>query len=302
MLESSKVQGPGLLILSTLTHSCLSACTATGGHTKAKEPCRAKARSPTRFCCELLPTLPVSLTTSLSMGLMRVLTALGQAALMLYTASAFTPLRAHAKARTLHADSSDLVPRPPRINVSRGLLQGAFALVGGLFATQTFPNPFAMATGFPIKGDESIMKKKGHGTSDFAVQKTLRWGVDVQLADRICNYNRHYAEASGSWRGSELYKQITTSPPNGPISFYDSVTGKELFRAPVGRTLNEFIAESNVHGWPSFRDSEVVWDNVRCLRDGETVSLSGTHLGHNLPDFSGNRYCINLVSVAGNPV
>ena len=32
-------------------------------------------------------------------------------------------------------------------------------------------------------------------------------------------------------------------------------------------------------GWPSFRDQEVVWENVRVLRDGETVSTSGTHLG-----------------------
>ncbi len=32
------------------------------------------------------------------------------------------------------------------------------------------------------------------------------------------------------------------------------------------------------------------------------VSLEGTHLGHNLPDSKGNRYCINLVSVAGNPI
>ena len=31
------------------------------------------------------------------------------------------------------------------------------------------------------------------------------------------------------------------------------------------------------------------------------VSLEGTHLGHNLPDKKGNRYCINLVSIAGNP-
>ena len=44
-----------------------------------------------------------------------------------------------------------------------------------------------------------------------------------------------------------------------------------------------------VHGWPSFRDQEVVWENVRALNDGETVSLTGTHLGHNLPDSSGNR-------------
>ena len=28
-------------------------------------------------------------------------------------------------------------------------------------------------------------------------------------------------------------------------------------------------------------------------------SQSGTHLGHNLPDAAGNRYCIDLVSVSG---
>ena len=49
------------------------------------------------------------------------------------------------------------------------------------------------------------------------------------------------------------------------------------------------------------RDSEVNWEYVRCLPDGECVSVDGTHLGHNLPDGSGNRYCINLVSVAGYP-
>ena len=32
-------------------------------------------------------------------------------------------------------------------------------------------------------------------------------------------------------------------------------------------------------GWPSFRDQEVVWENVRVLKDGETVSVTGTHLG-----------------------
>ena len=37
------------------------------------------------------------------------------------------------------------------------------------------------------------------------------------------------------------------------------------------------------------------------LPDGEAVSVDGTHLGHNLPDGKGNRYCINLVSVAGRP-
>ena len=56
-----------------------------------------------------------------------------------------------------------------------------------------------------------------------------------------------------------------------------------------------------ISGWPSFRDEEVIWENVRSLHDGETVSIDGTHLGHNLPDADGNRYCINLVSVAGYP-
>jgi peptide methionine sulfoxide reductase MsrB len=52
----------------------------------------------------------------------------------------------------------------------------------------------------------------------------------------------------------------------------------------------------------SFRDEEVNWEYVRCLRNGESISTTGTHLGHNIPDSTGNRYCINLVSVAGQPV
>lgn len=100
-----------------------------------------------------------------------------------------------------------------------------------------------------------------------------------------------------------------------------------------GRTFAEFLKESEDHGWPSFRDEEVVWDHVRVLKDGairlaesatlslqqlteciyhvsvqyfshvagEACSVDGTHLGHNLPDHKGNRYCINLVSCAGTP-
>jgi len=85
------------------------------------------------------------------------------------------------------------------------------------------------------------------------------------------------------------------------MTFYDSNTGKPLFIAPKGRSFEDFVSESTSHGWPSFRDDEVVWENVRCLKDGETVSVDGTHLGHNLPDRKGSRYCINLVSIAGYP-
>merc|ERR1712230_266673 len=115
-----------------------------------------------------------------------------------------------------------------------------------------------------VMGTEDIMKPKAHGTSATPVQKDLRWNCDVQTADRICNFN-------------------------------------ELFTAPKGRSFEQFVKESRVHGWPSFRDDEVNWDYVRVLPDGEAVSVDGTHLGHNLPDKNGNRYCINLVSVAGRP-
>jgi hypothetical protein len=106
------------------------------------------------------------------------------------------------------------------------------------------------------------------------------------------------------------------------INFYDSNTGELLFTAPKGRTMEEFLVESRAHGWPSFRgkncgfkmliedtghvprlygfddfgahdsfshgsfpDAEVNWENVRILPDGETVSLAGTHLGHNLVSY-----------------
>jgi|Transcript_34758 peptide methionine sulfoxide reductase MsrB len=159
----------------------------------------------------------------------------------------------------------------------------------------------------PILGDRSIMRRKAYGTSSVPIQTDLRWKVDPALANRIANFNRHGAERSGYhdsrsvsfWRSAR--KQFFADGAKQPLVFYDSNTGKPLFRAPVGRSWESFEKESRSHGWPSFRDAEVVWENVRCLRDGESVSVDGTHLGHNLPDRSGNRYCINLVSVAGRP-
>jgi hypothetical protein len=100
----------------------------------------------------------------------------------------------------------------------------------------------------------------------------------------------------------DFLKEVSSTPANGEITFYDSNTGKPLFYAPRGRTMAEFLRESRSHGWPSFRDNEVNWAIVRVLNNGETVSLDGTHLGHNLPDGKGSRYCINLVCIAGNPI
>lgn len=160
---------------------------------------------------------------------------------------------------------------------------------------------FSTTKKFPLIADESVMKQKVHGTSDKPVQTNLRWNCDFKTADRICNFNRHYAEYAGYWTSTTFLKSIKDAPDQLPIKFYDSVTGALLFTAPIGRSLEDFLKESQSHGWPSFRDEEVNWDCVRCLKDGECVSITGTHLGHNLPDGKGNRYCINLVSVAGQP-
>eukprot|EP00352_Strombidinopsis_acuminata_P002679 CAMPEP_0176379390 /NCGR_PEP_ID=MMETSP0126-20121128/30324_1 /TAXON_ID=141414 ORGANISM="Strombidinopsis acuminatum, Strain SPMC142" /NCGR_SAMPLE_ID=MMETSP0126 /ASSEMBLY_ACC=CAM_ASM_000229 /LENGTH=79 /DNA_ID=CAMNT_0017742147 /DNA_START=50 /DNA_END=289 /DNA_ORIENTATION=+ len=78
------------------------------------------------------------------------------------------------------------------------------------------------------------MSQKAHGTSEKPVQDNLKYGCDFQTADKICNYNRHYAEHSGYADKKEWYKKINQ---DGETTFYDSVTGKPLFIAPRGRTL-----------------------------------------------------------------
>jgi hypothetical protein len=127
-----------------------------------------------------------------------------------------------------------------------------------------------------VPGTEDIMKPKEHGTSHTPVQSNLRWHCDWDTADRICNFNRHYAEYSGYWETTGFLSDAGTG---GPIVFYDSNTGRPLFEAPKGRSWESFLEESSEHGWPSFRDGEVNWDYVRVLSNGEVVSVDGTHLG-----------------------
>lgn len=163
--------------------------------------------------------------------------------------------------------------------------------------------PSKSSSKYPIVGDESIMSKKAHGTTEKAPMKPLRWSVDYSTADKICCFNRHFAEHNGYFTEVKAFlAAVAGASESAPISFYDPVSGKKLFTAPVGRSSKKFLQESEDHGWPSFRDNEVDWDNVRVLKDGETVSVDGVHLGHNIPDGKGNRYCINLVSVSGNPL
>lgn len=88
----------------------------------------------------------------------------------------------------------------------------------------------------------------------------------------------------------------------GVTTFYDSVCGLALFQAPINRTFAEWRAESHEHGWPSFRPAEVVAGNVKVdNKTGYVYSTCGTKLGSNLPDTQGDRYCLDLSCIAGNP-
>jgi len=100
---------------------------------------------------------------------------------------------------------------------------------------------------YPIMADESVMSPKSHGTSESPVQKNLRWNCDNDTADRICNFNRHYAEHAGYWESTSFLK--TVKDEDLPIKFHDSVTGALLFQAPVGRSIEDFVKESKSHGW-----------------------------------------------------
>ena len=137
--------------------------------------------------------------------------------------------------------------------------------------------------------EERLMQAGTHGTCVGKPQTRLRWSLNPTLASRIGCFNRKGAEPIHSWETSSLSARLESMADGESISFYDSVTGKPLFVAPRGRSIAELVNESRLHGWPSFRDEEVVTRNVRVLRDGETVSVDGTHLGHLLPD-GRNRY------------
>jgi peptide methionine sulfoxide reductase MsrB len=131
-------------------------------------------------------------------------------------------------------------------------------------------------------------------------EKELLFGAE-HLRDRheyVCCANEKYAEPSGSLERTTLFADVTED-----TVFYDAQCGVPLFKLGA-RSLEKWKDESRKHGWPSFRDDEVVELGTNVLErgwSGEVVSSCGTHLGHNLPDSKGNRYCINLLCVAGHP-
>lgn len=153
------------------------------------------------------------------------------------------------------------------------------------------------------------LKSTALGTSDqcygyppqSSVSSFLGASLDYTTAETICCNNHRYAEKSGYLAEShvDLFGRLD---PNVETVFYDSVCGIPLFIAPRGRSFESFKADSLKHGWPSFNPEEVVSENIVLHDDGRMESACLTHLGHNLPEGGVDRYCIDLVCVAGSPL
>jgi hypothetical protein len=151
-------------------------------------------------------------------------------------------------------DDMTLKASKEQISISKRLFQSLLAISVPFLLTSGF---HTNAVTYPIVGSNEIMKTKTHGTSDRTVQSKLRWNCDISLADRICNFNRNWAEFAGYFTTTTFLKEASLESQQGPVTFYDSVTGVPLFKAPIGRSFDDFQQESLVHGWPSFRDNEV---------------------------------------------
>lgn len=130
----------------------------------------------------------------------------------------------------LMRDSEDINPKSSQWSYKKIAASSIVSVYGLLLLNTLKDRASAKASGYPVVGGDDIMSKKAHGTSGVPVQSKLRWNCDVALADRICNYNRNWAENAGYWSSPSVsfLKEIDEDSVrvNGPIKFYDSVTGK----------------------------------------------------------------------------
>lgn len=90
---------------------------------------------------------------------------------------------------------------------------GAFAFLsfslqlggmGGMFGSEKKD----ITSPYPVIGDDSLMSPKNHGTCTRPVMNELRWNVNYAEADKICCFNRHYAEYSGYWLSTNFLKEV----------------------------------------------------------------------------------------------
>ena len=78
---------------------------------------------------------------------------------------------------------------------------------------------------------QDIMHQKEHGTCVKSPPNLLRFDVDWKMADKICCYNRHFAEYFGSWSNyltRSVFKSEMNST-NGEMIFFDTITYFRLY-------------------------------------------------------------------------
>jgi hypothetical protein len=95
-----------------------------------------------------------------------------------------------------------------------------------------------------------------------------------------------FKNSSGYFEKTTFVKDIQKAATSGEINFYDSNTGKLLFTAPKGRTLEDFLIESRAHGWPSFRGMFCVQGFLDKKKIGSFVLFSFFFCTHVLFAFS----------------
>jgi hypothetical protein len=151
--------------------------------------------------------------------------------------------------------------------------------------------------GYPQK--ELKYNVSGRRASDYLPFPTLPL---EGLAEAVCCDSAFalYAEPQDFFNRPDVNLFGLIANATSPITFYDSVCGIPVFRAPVNRSMESFRNESLEHHWPSFRTAEIFAENIITRPDGVVVSKCGTHLGSNLPDQQGDRYCIDLSCISGN--
>ena len=194
------------------------------------------------------------------------------------------------------------------MNVLHKLMPLVFAALW-LFAAVLQATPASVRVRPPARFDECSA----------AVQPSLRFNISAltsrdltvpvavdpleSLATAICCDSRTkvYAEPQFLFQSPHVDLYAALKADGSPNTFYDSVCGVPLFRAPLNRTFAEFKAETDEYGWPSFRTAEMIAENVVTDKDGFVFSKCGTHLGSFLPDAKGDRWCIDLSCLAGNP-
>ena len=135
------------------------------------------------------------------------------------------------------------------------------------------------------------------------LQADLRFGLDTRSEHNWVCCNKEHAEPKHMFR---KHLQLGNLRAEGKWFFYDSKCGLPLFHTAGSREHDDWWDESVGHGWPSFREDEIIAENLVIDKAGpkgfqEVRSTCGTHLGHLMPDRRGPRYCINLLCIGGKP-